>query len=101
MYNIEFIKDQLNLFIKEDLGHYDLTSAILIDKSITGNFSINAREDLILSGIDTAVHIFKKCEPNCKIELFNVIQADDIGCHIITATNNILKKSRIFEKTSK
>ena len=25
-------------------------------------------------------------------ELYNVIQADNIGCHIITATNNILKK---------
>ena len=25
-------------------------------------------------------------------ELFNVVQADLIGCHIITATNNILKK---------
>ena len=25
-------------------------------------------------------------------ELYNVIQANDIGCHIITATNNILKK---------
>jgi transaldolase len=25
-------------------------------------------------------------------EIYNVIQADSIGCHIITATNNILKK---------
>ena len=25
-------------------------------------------------------------------ELYNVVQADKIGCHIITATNNILKK---------
>jgi len=25
-------------------------------------------------------------------ELFNVVQADSIGCHIITATNDILKK---------
>ena len=25
-------------------------------------------------------------------ELYNVVQADEIGCHIITATNNILKK---------
>ena len=25
-------------------------------------------------------------------ELYNVVQANNIGCHIITATNNILKK---------
>ena len=27
-------------------------------------------------------------------ELFNIVQADSIGCHIITATNNILRKFR-------
>ena len=25
-------------------------------------------------------------------ELLNIVQADSIGCHIITATNNILRK---------
>ena len=98
MYNIEFIKDQLNLFIKEDLGHYDLTSAILIDKSTTGNFSINAREDLILAGIDTAVHIFKKCEPNCKIELFykdaDLLTAGSIIATIAGPARNILTAER-------
>ena len=98
MYNIEFIKDQLNLFIKEDLGHYDLTSAILIDKSTTGNFSINTREDLILAGIDTAVHIFKKCEPNCKIELFykdaDLLTAGSIIATIAGPARNILTAER-------
>ena len=31
-------------------------------------------------------------------ELFNVVQADSIGCHIITATNNILKKLHTLGK---
>ncbi len=31
-------------------------------------------------------------------ELFNVIQADSIGCHIITATNDILKKLPLLGK---
>jgi transaldolase len=31
-------------------------------------------------------------------ELYNVVQANDIGCHIITATNDILKKLPILEK---
>jgi len=31
-------------------------------------------------------------------ELFNVFQADDIGCHIITATNDILKKLSLVGK---
>ncbi len=31
-------------------------------------------------------------------ELFNVFQADQIGCHIITATNDILKKCELVGK---
>ena len=31
-------------------------------------------------------------------ELYNVVQADSIGCHIITATNNILKKLPLLGK---
>jgi len=31
-------------------------------------------------------------------ELLNVIQANDIGCHIITATNDILKKLNLLDK---
>jgi len=31
-------------------------------------------------------------------ELYNVVQASDIGCHIITATNDILKKLPILDK---
>ena len=70
----------------------------MIDKSTTGNFSINAREDLILSGIDTAVHIFKKCEPNCKIELFykdsDRLTAGSIIATIAGPARNILTAER-------
>lgn len=31
-------------------------------------------------------------------EVLNVFQADEIGCHIITATNDIIKKLSLFEK---
>lgn len=31
-------------------------------------------------------------------ELLNVFQADDVGCHIITATNDILKKLSLVDK---
>ncbi|MFZ2302837.1 MAG: transaldolase [Gallionella sp.] len=31
-------------------------------------------------------------------ELFNIFQADSVGCHIITATNDILKKLSLVDK---
>ena len=98
MYNIEMIKDNLNLFLKEDIGHYDLTSTILIDENTCGNFSLNAREDLILSGIDAALHIFRKCEPNCDIEISvqdsNSIAAGDVIATIAGPARNILMGER-------
>ena len=98
MYNIEMIKDNLNLFLKEDIGHYDLTSTILIDENTYGNFSLNAREDLILSGIDAALHIFRKCEPNCDIEISaqdsNSLAAGDVIATIAGPARNILMGER-------
>lgn len=50
-----------------------------------------------------ALEIMKE-KPNAELvwasprELLNVIQADDIGCHIITATPDILKKLEIVGK---
>ena len=98
MYNIEMIKDNLNLFLKEDIGHYDLTSTILIDENTYGNFSLNAREDLILSGIDAALHIFRKCELNCDIEISaqdsNSLAAGDVIATIAGPARNILMGER-------
>ena len=43
-------------------------------------------------------------EPNAELiwasprELLNIFQADDIGCHIITVTNDILKKLSLVGK---
>ena len=98
MYNIEMIKDNLNLFLKEDIGHYDLTSTILIDENTYGNFSLNARENLILSGIDAALHIFRKCAPNCDIEILaqdsNSLAIGDVIATIAGPARNILMVER-------
>ena len=46
----------------------------------------------------TAALELLKSNKNCELiwasprELLNIFQADEIGCHIITATNDILKK---------
>ena len=50
--------------------------------------------------LEVMIEVVKMLDSNPKLELiwasprelYNVIQADDIGCHIITATNDILKK---------
>jgi transaldolase len=53
----------------------------------------------------TAALELLKAEPNAELiwasprELLNVLQADAIGCHIITVTNDILKKLALLDKS--
>lgn len=50
-----------------------------------------------------ALRILKQ-KPNAELlwasprEVLNIVQANDVGCHIITATNDILKKLSLFGK---
>lgn len=61
------------------------------------------------TGVDPVPHMVEALKlltdrPNAELlwasprELLNVFQADDIGCHIITATNDILKKLKLVGK---
>jgi transaldolase len=73
-----------------------------LNPSVESNISVFAGR-IADTGIDP-IPVMKEClrqmnvMPNSKLiwasprELLNVIQADAIGCHIITATNDILKK---------
>lgn len=62
------IEEQIGHFLREDIGFVDLTSTILIDEDATGTFDVNAREDLVVAGLDVAVAIFRRCAPDCAIE---------------------------------
>jgi transaldolase len=61
------------------------------------------------TGIDPVPHMIAALEilkdrPKAELlwasprELLNIIQADQIGCHIITVTNDVLKKMNLFGK---
>ena len=79
-----------------------------LNPSVPSNVSIFAGR-IADTGLDP-ISIMKnsievvKSNTNCKIiwasprELLNVFQANEIGCHIITATNDILKKLSLVGK---
>ena len=63
-----FIEEQIGHFLREDIGFVDLTSTILIDEDATATFDVNAREDLVVAGLDVAAAIFRRCEPGCSVD---------------------------------
>jgi nicotinate-nucleotide pyrophosphorylase (carboxylating) len=53
----------IDLWLAEDIGYCDLTAQVMIEPHETGAFVMNARETLIVAGIDVAVRIFKRYDP--------------------------------------
>ncbi|MGI4847073.1 MAG: carboxylating nicotinate-nucleotide diphosphorylase [Janthinobacterium lividum] len=50
----------IDLWLAEDIGYCDLTAQVMIEAHETGAFVMNARERLIVAGIDVAARIFKR-----------------------------------------
>ncbi len=75
------------------------TSAIV--SVLAGRIADTGRDPVPV--MTAAVETLRKC-PHAELlwasprELFNLLQADAIGCHIITATNDILKKLEMIGK---
>lgn len=69
MIDPRLIDELITPFLREDIGFVDLTSTILIDDDATGVFDVNAREDLVVAGLDVAAAIFRRCAPDCTIDL--------------------------------
>ena len=68
MIDPRLIDEQIDHFLREDIGFVDLTSTIMIDAEATGTFDVEAREDLVVAGLDVAVAIFRRCEADCEID---------------------------------
>ena len=62
------IEELIGPFLREDIGFVDLTSTIMIDATTDGTFDVNAREDIVVAGLDVAGAVFRRCEPNCTFE---------------------------------
>jgi nicotinate-nucleotide pyrophosphorylase (carboxylating) len=59
------VEQLIELWFDEDSNYFDLTAKIMVDDDAIATFGMNAREDIILSGLPIAELIFKKLDPNC------------------------------------
>lgn len=95
----EQVEKIIDLALKEDSGHGDITSQILITPEQEGKASIISREEGILAGVDIARRVFFKVEPAIQM---NIIRTDGekvkAGDEIITVSGSvagILKAERV------
>jgi nicotinate-nucleotide pyrophosphorylase (carboxylating) len=63
-----FVTDRLiDIWLAEDIGSCDLTVQVMIEADEVGRFYMNARETMIVSGIDVAAQVFKRYDPMLKV----------------------------------
>jgi nicotinate-nucleotide pyrophosphorylase (carboxylating) len=79
----------IDLWLAEDIGYCDLTAQVMIEPHETGAFVMNAREKLIVAGIDVAVCIFKRYDPSLDVTV-HVKDGDTIekGTIMLTVRGN-------------
>lgn len=64
----KFSTDRLiDLWLMEDIGVVDLTAQAMIDEHQRGRFFMNAREPMIVAGIDIAARVFERYDPKLEV----------------------------------
>lgn len=65
-----FLTDRLiDQWLAEDIGSCDLTVQTMIGRDERGAFCMNARETLIVAGVDVAAHVFKRYDPSLEVDV--------------------------------
>jgi nicotinate-nucleotide pyrophosphorylase (carboxylating) len=69
MYDTFAVDRLIDLWLTEDIGYCDLTVQVMIEPDEVGNFLMNAREPMIVSGIEVAMRVFKRYDPTLDVVL--------------------------------
>ena len=55
--------------LAEDIGFCDLTSELVIPADARAELALNARQDIVVAGLDVAARVFRRRVPECRVEL--------------------------------
>lgn len=59
----------IDFWLAEDIGSCDLTVQVMIDADEIGHFAMNAREPMVVAGIEVAAAVFCRYEPASAVEV--------------------------------
>ena len=69
MYNRLHVEKLIDLWLQEDVGHGDLTATLMIDAAAQAEFVVNAREHMVVAGLEVMAMVFRRWEPAIQVEL--------------------------------
>lgn len=69
MYNHLHVERLIDLWLAEDVGHGDLTATLMVDPAATATFQVNAREPMVLAGLDVLAAVFRRWDPRIDVTI--------------------------------
>ena len=69
MYDRFAVSRLIDMWLVEDIGYCDLTAQVMIEAHETAHFVMNAREPMIVSGIEVAFDVFRRYDPSLSVEV--------------------------------
>jgi nicotinate-nucleotide pyrophosphorylase (carboxylating) len=63
------VEELIDRALAEDIGFCDLTSELVIPSDARAELALNARQDIVVAGIDVAAQVFRRRVPDCRVEL--------------------------------
>src|SRR5437899_678850 len=63
------VEELIDRALAEDIGFADLTSELVIPADARAELALNARQDIVVAGIDVAAQVFRRRVPECRVEL--------------------------------
>jgi nicotinate-nucleotide pyrophosphorylase (carboxylating) len=89
MYDIFATDKLIDLWLTEDIGICDLTVQTMIEPGETGTFCMNAREPMLIAGIDVAARIFARYDPTLSLDV-RVADGDKVekGAVLLNVSGN-------------
>jgi len=98
MYDVFQTDRLIDQWLAEDIGYCDLTAQVMIEAHETGAFYMNARETLIVSGVEVAARVFKRYDPELKVEVLvkdgQTIEAGTVMMNVSGPARSILTAER-------
>jgi nicotinate-nucleotide pyrophosphorylase (carboxylating) len=91
MLDLYSVNPLIDLWLREDIGHGDLTCLAMIDAGARGSFHMNARQPLALAGVEVAAAAFRRYDPDLEVE---VTAADGERCAAKTVLLKVSGRAR-------
>ncbi len=63
------VEELIDRALAEDIGFCDLTSELVIPADARAELELNARQDIVVAGIEIAARVFRRRVPECRVEL--------------------------------